>query len=216
MDYAAARHNMVESQIRTNNVTHKKLLDALRMVPRESFVPTELHGVAYVDNPIPLNDERYLMAPLEMARLMQEANPIPSDLALVIGCATGYGAAVMSNLAGAVVGLESNPALASEATEILTELSIDTVAVVVGVLKDGYIDQAPYDVIYFDGAVSKVPESISSQLAEGGRLVCILSGGGIDTAVIISRHKGSLSTRTVFECSSPLLPGFKSDEEFVF
>jgi protein-L-isoaspartate(D-aspartate) O-methyltransferase len=216
MDYAAARYNMVESQIRTNNVIHEKLLDALRRIPRESFVPTEFHGVAYVDNPVPLYDGRYLMAPLVMARLMQESNPVSSDLALVVGCATGYGAAVLSSMVGAVVGLENDAGLATEATKILAELCIDTVAVIVGDLGNGYPDQAPYDVIYFDGAVSKVPEKISSQLAEGGRLVCILSNEGIDSAVVVSRHNGHLSTRTVFDCSSPLLPAFKREKEFVF
>jgi protein-L-isoaspartate(D-aspartate) O-methyltransferase len=216
MDYAAARHNMVESQIKTNNVVHEELLDALREIPRESFVPSKFQDVAYVDSPVPLADDRYLMAPLDMARLLQEAKPSSSDLALVIGCATGYGAAVLSNMVGAVVGLESNAAFASDATETLADLRIETVAVVVGSLKDGYPDQAPYDIIFFDGAIPEVPENISSQLAEGGRVVCILSGEGIDSAIVVLRSCGALSTRIIFECASPTLPDFKREKVFVF
>jgi protein-L-isoaspartate(D-aspartate) O-methyltransferase len=216
MDYVAARHNMVESQIKTNNVVLEELLDALRKTPRESFVPSEFQEVAYVDNPVPLADDRYLMAPLDLARLIQEAKPSLSDLALVIGCGTGYGAAVLSKMVGAVVGLESNTAFASEATEILSGLCIETVAIVVGSLKDGYPHQAPYDIIFFEGAIPEVPEEISSQLGEGGRLVCILSGEGIDSAIVISRNCGVLSTRSVFECASPILPDFKREKVFVF
>lgn len=216
MDYAAARHNMVESQIRPNQITQMNLLDALRSLPREDFVPTEFQGVAYVDDPVPLGEGRYLMAPLAMARLMQEASPAASDLALVVGCATGYGAAVMSHMVGAVVALECDAGLAAEAAQRLTGLGIDTVAVVEGGLAGGYPAQAPYDVIYFDGAVPEVPQDISSQLAEGGRLVSILSGNGTDSAVVMSRHRGGLSSRAVFDSATPLLPGFERKKAFVF
>mgnify|MGYP001231810485 CR=1 FL=1 len=216
MDYAAARHNMVESQIRPNHVTQEALLDALRTLPREAFVPTEFQATAYVDNPVPLGDGRYLMSPLTMARLMQEASPASSDLALVVGCATGYGAAVLSHMVGAVVALECDTGMAGEAAQTLTGLGINTVAVIEGGLGDGYPDQAPYDVIFFDGAVLEVPESIASQLAEGGRLVCIQSGNGTDSAVVMSRHGGGLSSRSVFEMATPLLPGFERKKAFVF
>ena len=216
MDYAAARYNMVESQIRPNQVSHKNLLEAFGTLPREDFLPTEFQGVAYVDNPVPLGEGRYLMAPMAMARLIQEAEPSSSDLALVIGCATGYGAAVMSHMVSAVVALESDSGLAAESAQTLTDLGIDTVAVVEGALAGGYPDQAPYDVIYFDGAVPEVPEGISSQLAEGGRLVCILSGDGLDSAIVMSRHRGGLSSRTLFESATPILPGFEREKAFVF
>ncbi|MEE2698112.1 MAG: protein-L-isoaspartate O-methyltransferase [Pseudomonadota bacterium] len=216
MNYAAARHNMVESQVKTNSIVHEKLLDALRKIPRESFVPSKFQGVAYVDNPVPLDDGRFLMAPLDMARLIQEAKPTVTDLALVIGCSTGYGAAVLSNMVGAVVGLESNASLASDATEIFEELCIDNVAVVAGDLSKGYPDQAPYDIIFFEGAIPNIPEQISSQLAEGGRLVCVLSDEGIDKAILCSLHSGNLSTRIIFESTLPMLPDFKKETNFVF
>jgi protein-L-isoaspartate(D-aspartate) O-methyltransferase len=216
MDYAAARQNMVESQIRPNHVTDKILLDAMRALPREAFVPTEFQGVAYVDDAVPLGEGRYLMAPMTMARLMQIAAPTSSDLALVVGCATGYSAAVLSHMVGAVVALEKDSGLAAEAAQTLTGLGIDTVAVVEGGLAGGYPEQAPYDVIYFDGAVPEVPEAIAAQLAEGGRLVAILSGSATDNAVLMSRYPGGLSSRSVFESSTPPLPGFERDKAFVF
>ena len=135
MDFAAARQNMVDCQILPNRVTDQRLISALSTVPREAFVPTEFKGVAYVDEAIPLGGGRYLMEPLVTARLVQAAEPKAQDLALVIGCGTGYGAAVLSYLAGTVVAVESDGGLAKEANQILSGLGMDTVAVIEGHLE---------------------------------------------------------------------------------
>ena len=154
MDFAAARRNMVDCQILPNRVTDQRLIEALGTVPREAFVTTKFKGVAYVDEAIPLSGGRYLMEPLVTARLIQAAEPKAQDLALVIGCGTGYGAAVLSHLAGTVVAVESDGGLAKEANQILSGLGMDTVAVMEGHLEKGYRKQAPYDVIFFNGAVA--------------------------------------------------------------
>ncbi|MGH6663066.1 MAG: protein-L-isoaspartate O-methyltransferase family protein [Rhodospirillales bacterium] len=216
MDFAAARHNMVESQIRPNRVTDERLIAAMATVPREAFVPKELRGVAYVDEAIPVGDGRYLMEPMVVARLMQEAAPTAGDLALTIGCGTGYAAAVLSHLVGAVVAVESDAALARQASQTLTGMGIDTVAVIEGVLADGCRDQAPFDVIFFDGAVAEIPESVSSQLAEGGRLVAIVAGNGVGKGMLATRRRGILTTREIFDAGTPLLPGFERKAVFIF
>ncbi len=216
MDFATARHNMVEGQIRPNRVTGDRLIGVMAALPREAFVPTEVQGIAYVDEAAPIGDGRYLMAPLVSARLVEAAAPGRDDLALVIGCATGYGAAVLSHLSGTVVALESDAGLANQTAQILTGLGIDNVAVVEGDLQKGYPDQAPYDVIFFDGAVAEVPGEISGQLAEGGRLVSVITGGGAGKAVLITRHRSGLSSLEVFDATTPLLPGFEPQEAFVF
>ena len=216
MDFAAARENMVDCQILPNRVTDKRLIEALGAVPREAFVPTEYQGVAYVDEAIPLGGGRDLMQPLVTARLFQAAEPKVRDLALVIGCGTGYGAAVLSYLVGTVVAVESDGGLAKEANQVLSGLGIDTVAVMEGRLEEGYKKQAPYDVILFDGAVADVPDALSSQLAEGGRLVAVISDNGVGKAQLMTRHHDQLSSREVFDAGAPLLPGFERSESFVF
>ena len=216
MDFAAARRNMVDCQILPNRVTDQRLIEALGTVPREAFVPTEFKGVAYVDEAIPLSGGRYLMEPLVTARFIQAAEPKAQDLALVIGCGTGYGAAVLSHLAGTVVAVESDGGLAKEANQILSGLGMDTVAVMEGHLEKGYRKQAPYDVIFFNGAVADVPEAISSQLAEGGRLVAVVSKDGLGKARLLTWHHDQVSSREVFDASTPLLPGFERSESFVF
>ena len=216
MDFAAARRNMVDCQILPNRVTDQRLIEALGTVPREAFVTTKFKGVAYVDEAIPLSGGRYLMEPLVTARLIQAAEPKAQDLALVIGCGTGYGAAVLSHLAGTVVAVESDGGLAKEANQILSGLGMDTVAVMEGHLEKGYRKQAPYDVIFFDGAVADVPEAISSQLAEGGRLVAVVAGESVDGARLVTRYQGELSSRQVFDTGTPSLPGFERKATFVF
>lgn len=216
MDFATARHNMVEGQIRPNHITDDRLTGALRALPREAFVPSEVQGVAYVDNAVPLGEGRHLMAPLVMAKLMEAAAPGPHDLALVIGSGCGYGAAVLSHLSGTVVALESDSGLAQQSTQTFSDLGIDTIAVVEGELQKGYPDQAPYDVIFFNGAVTEVPDEISGQLAEGGRLVTVIAGKGTGKGVLITRHKSGLSSREVFDTTTPFLPGFEPQEAFVF
>lgn len=216
MDYAAARHNMVESQIRPHKVSDERLISAMATLPREVFVPAEFQSVAYVDEAIALGDGRYLMEPMITAKLIQAAQPDPGDVALTIGCGTGYGAAVLSHMVSTVVAVESDGGLAGQATQTLMDLGIDNVAVIHDPLEDGYADQAPYDVIFFDGAVDEIPDVISSQLAEGGRLVAVVAGEGIGGARLVTRHQGELSSRQEFDAGTPSLPGFERKAAFVF
>ena len=138
VDYAAARMNMVDSQIRTNKVTNAELIAAFESVPREAFVPERLAGVAYVDEDIALSNGRYLMEPMVLARLLQEARPGPADVVLDVGCGTGYATAILAKLAATVVALESDHDLAVKATKLLGDLGIDNAIVVEGPLPAGW------------------------------------------------------------------------------
>src|SRR5262249_10377274 len=134
MDYAAARRNMVESQLRPNKVTDAAVLDAMATLPRERFAPEAMRSVAYVDEDIPVGRGRFLMEPMVLARLLQLASVSPGDAALVVGAATGYTAAVLARLAGRVIVLESDPQLAAHARDTLASLGIGNVVIVEGPL----------------------------------------------------------------------------------
>jgi protein-L-isoaspartate(D-aspartate) O-methyltransferase len=216
MDFAAARHNMVECQVRPNQVTDLRLLDALSDIPREAFVPKSRQGVAYVDEAVAIGDGRYVMEPMILGRLLQTAEVTADAVVLDIGCGTGYSAAVLSRLASTVVALECDPALAALATETLSALDIDTVAVVEGPLEAGYAKQGPYDVILFDGAVAAIPDVIRDQIAAGGRLVGIVADGGVGKGTILANYDGVFSTRQVFDAGTPALPGFDAAPAFQF
>ena len=216
MDFAAARHNMVESQIKPNRVTDTLVMDALAELPREKFVPKALQGIAYVDEAIDIGGGRHLMETWVLARLLQTAEVQTDDIALIIGCGSGYEAAVMAYVANTVVALESDKNMATQANGTLSELSIDTVAVVNGGLVQGYSRQAPYDVIFINGAVPEIPERLSSQLAEGGRLVAIVGEGAYGKGTLVTRYNDVITSRVVFDAGTPTLPGFEQDSHFSF
>jgi protein-L-isoaspartate(D-aspartate) O-methyltransferase len=217
VDFAAARSKMVESQIRTNKVTDPHLLDAFENIPRERFVPEPLRGIAYIDEDVALGGERFVMEPMVLARLLQAARPGPGDVVLDLGCGSGYATAILSRLAATVVALEVDAALAAAANQTLDELEIDNAVVVEGPLAEGYPKQAPYNVILLNGAVSEVPLAIADQLAEGGRLVTVVSvGAGLGRATLMRRDGGVISSRILCDASVPVLPGFEAAPGFVF
>lgn len=217
IDFATARTNMVTNQVRPNKVTDGRVLAALAAVPRERFVPEAMAGNAYVDEDIAVAPGRYLMEPMVLARLLQAAAIEPGDVVLDIGCATGYSAAVLSGLAATVVALECDETMAEIAIDLLTGLKADGSAVVIGELTAGYPDQAPYDVIVLEGAVDTVPESMTGQLGEGGRLVAVVTGGKrVGKATLVRRRHGMVTSSVLFDAAIPTLPGFESEPGFVF
>jgi protein-L-isoaspartate(D-aspartate) O-methyltransferase len=217
MDYAAARLNMVESQVRPNRVTDPRIVLAMLELPREKFLPESLRGVAYVDEDVHIGDGRYLTEPMVLARLVQAAAIHETATVLEIGTGTGYGAAVLSRLAGKVVALDSDPAFLKKAFANLGEIGAKNVTLAEGPLAQGWPQQGPYDAIIFSGAIQYLPQPVIDQLAEGGRLVAVLAPPGeASRATLTSRIGGAVSTREMFDAASPILPGLKLDPGFVF
>ena len=216
MDYAIARHNMVECQVRPSQVSDPLVLEAMAEIPREIFLPKALQGIAYIDDDVPLGNGRYLMEPLVMARLIQAAEIQSDDVVLLVGCATGYPAALLARLASTVVAVERDADLIERATRGLAELEIDTVTVLEGTPEDGLPDQGPYDVIFFDGAVSDIPETIAGQLAENGRVAAVVAGDGVGRVTLMTHRGGVLGSRELFDAHTPYLPGFEPKSTFVF
>lgn len=217
MDYAVARNNMVESQIRTNRVTDPRIIGAMAELPREAFLPRNLRGIAYVDEDIPLGSGRHLMEPLILARLLQHAEIRDSDVVLDIGAGVGYDAAVISRLASTVIGIESDGALVAQANKTLADLGVDNVVLVEGPLQAGYPRQAPYDVIVLGGAVETVSDDIIRQLAPGGRLVgVVMRPGEPGRAMLFLRVGDVVNRRILLDATTGRLPGFAREPGFVF
>ncbi|CAN7515789.1 protein-L-isoaspartate O-methyltransferase family protein [Pararhizobium sp. LjRoot238] len=221
MNFEAARIKMVDNQIRTTDVTSHSVLSAFLSVPREEFVPAAMKPLAYIDTDIELpasgaSGRRYLMEPSPLAKLLQLATISKSDKVLEIGCCTGYASAILSALAGSVVALESDATLAAEASETLARLGCSNVSVITGDLEKGHPAAAPYDVIFVDGAVETVPDSLLAQLSDGGRLVAVVGSGNASRAKLILHENGVTSERLAFNTAVKPLPGFRLAREFVF
>ncbi|MDA0654321.1 MAG: protein-L-isoaspartate O-methyltransferase [Proteobacteria bacterium] len=217
LDYAAARRNMVDSQLKPNRVLEPRVVGAMAAVPREAFVPEGIGGLAYIDEDLSIGGGRYLMEPMVFGRLLQACRVDAGDLVLDVGCGTGYATAVLARLAATVVGLEDDPNLRARATATLAKLGVDNAVVVEGAHARGNPGNGPYDVIFLGGGVAAVPQSLREQLRPtGGRLAAVILGKRIGRATLIERHGDLFSERTLFDASVPLLPGFAAERGFVF
>ena len=216
MDYAVARQNMVEGQLRTNKVTDEGVLNAMRDLPRENFLPSQNRYLAYMDEDVAIANDRFLMEPMIVARLTQAVQIQENDTVLVIG--VGYLAAIAGRMAKTVFAIESDKELAESAGKTLTDLAMDNVVVLDGALNNGCSAQGPFNVILFDGSVEEVPEAILSQLADGGRLAAVIESteGSTGDARLFVKSGSAVSDKSLFDANIQPLPGFAKEKGFVF
>ncbi len=219
-DFSVARRTMVDTQVRTSDVTDLRLVAAMLDLPRERFVPQDKMAIAYLDFDVPVTalvqPVRRLLKPMVIAKLIQAADVGVTDCVLDIGCATGYSSALLGRLAGSVIALEEDASLAQIAGKTLTALGAANVTVATGPLTAGWPAGGPYDVIILEGATEFVPVGLRGQLKDGGRLVCVLGRGPAGKAMLFRSLEGELSGRTIFDAAAPVLPGFTQTPEFVF
>jgi protein-L-isoaspartate(D-aspartate) O-methyltransferase len=218
--FLTARQKMVDGQVRTNDVTDTRILDAMLALPRELFVPESRRALAYLDQDLDVSEggaaKRYMIKPQVIAKLLQAAEIAPTDKVLVVGSATGYAAALASRLAVTVTATESDSTLVAKGKEILSQLGFTNVAVKAGAPAEGDAADAPYDVIVLNGATEVAPEQLFAQLADGGRLVGIFAASKPARATIVTKSHGDLGHRALFDAAAPVLPGMERVPSFVF
>ena len=221
-DFAAARRNMIEGQIRPNKVRDERVLTVLEDLPRELFVPERLAGVAYIDESVPVATGRFLLPPMVLARMLEEAKIQPTDQVLDIAPATGYSTAALAKLAAQVVAVESDADLQRKAVSMMAALEITNTDIRLAPMQQGWKTTAPYDVIFINGAVDEVPESLLLQLKDGGRLVVVVRQYAIAHAAhtgevrLYERLGASFTFRALFDANVALLPGFTAEAKFNF
>jgi protein-L-isoaspartate(D-aspartate) O-methyltransferase len=222
IDSTAQRINMVESQVRTSDVTDRRIIRAMLEVPREAFVPEPRRALAYMDAPVPVttasagSPARALLAPRTFAKLVQLAEIAPTSVVLDVGCATGYSTAVLARLVKAVVAVEVDASLAAQAAETLRKLDVSNAVVVQGALEVGAPVHAPFDAILLNGAVEQVPDALLGQLRDGGRLVGVRAEGPAGRGQVWRRRGAVYDSRPMFDAGADPLPGFSRQPEFTF
>lgn len=223
--YDAQRIAMVESQLRPNEVTDPRLLSAMRSLRRERFVPEALQGLAYMDEDIevfPAREDapaRFLLSPMVQARLIQLAEITPQDAVLDLGCTTGYSSAILAQIAARVVGVEPEPELVKRAKANIEALGLANAEIVAGDLVHPPAAQGPYDAVVIEGSVPDVPESLLSQLKEGGRLVAVLTRAPNmrqGRAYLFVRVDGEARGVAQFDAGASPLPGLAPLPAFTF
>ena len=185
-DLAAARLNMVESQVRTADVTDVRIHDAMRAVPREAFLPADKAHLAYTDIEAEYAPGRWLLKPRDVAKLLQALRPMPGDRALAIGAP--YAAAVIEQLGAAVTRVEAGESLPA----------------------------GQFDIIVCEGAVSRAPEAWIDGLAPNGRLGLVERDGPVGKACLYVRSDDGVGRRDLFDAFPPVLAGFERSHGFAF
>ena len=170
-NYAAEREAMVERQLRRRGISEQDILDAFLAVPREQFISDDYAHLAYGDHPLPIEANQTISQPYIVALMIQAAAIKPGDKVLEVGAGSGYAAAVISRIAGKVIGIERQHDLVDVATERLRRLGYDNVEIVEGDGTKGCRDQAPFDAILAAASGSHVPGPLVEQLAPNGRIV---------------------------------------------
>ena len=219
-DFAAARRMMVDGQVRTADVTDLRLLAAMLELPRERFFPDDKASLAYLDLDVPVSAPgqpvRRLLKPMVLAKLIQAAGIAESDAVLDVGCASGYSTALLTHLAGSVVGLEEDAALARQAADAMSWAQLPNAKIVTGPLAQGCVGEGPYDVILLQGSAEVIPPALFDQLKNGGRLICVLGRGPQGKAMFYRRAEVDISGRPVFDAAAAALPGFAKPAAFAF
>jgi protein-L-isoaspartate(D-aspartate) O-methyltransferase len=183
-DFAAARLNMVESQVRTQDVTDVRIHDVMRVLPRERFVPADKAHLAYADIEVEYAPGRWLLKPRDVAKLVQALRPMPGERALALGAP--YAAALIEELGLAVTRVEPDAALPA----------------------------GSFDVIVCEGAVGKTPEAWTAALANNGRLGVVERDGPVGHGCVYVRAADGLGRRDLFDSFAPVLAGFEARHGF--
>ncbi len=207
---------MVDTQVRPSDVTKFPIIEAMLRIPREIFVPSDRREAAYVGENVDLGGGRVVLEPRTLAKMLDAVDIQPDELVLVVGAGLGYSSALAAHLAEAVIALEEIPDLAKEAERALGEFGADNVAVVEGALSEGAAKHGPYDVILIEGAVEHMPDVLTNQLKDGGRIVAIFQEGALGVVRVGYRIDGRVHWRFSFNAGAPVIAGFEARRAFVF
>ena len=213
---AIQRRAMVDSQLRTNDVTEPRLVAAIAGTPREPHLPEAHRAAAYIDRAVPLAAGRALNPPLTSARLIAEADVAPGAKVLLIGAATGYAAAILARLGAIVTAVEEDAALLATARQTLADAA--GVSFVEAPLTAGAPAGAPYDALIVDGAVAALPTALLVQLRDGARISCGIDEQGVTRLARAVAVAGASDVRPMpfAELECVILPGFAPAPRFTF
>ena len=197
-DYALARENMIEQQVRPWDVLDARVLDVLRQVPRHHFAPAPYRSVAYADVAIPIGHGEKMMKPVQEGRMLQALELTGTEQILEIGTGSGYQAAVLAEIVDQVYTLEIVPELGEKAKAVLGELGYDNIHVRVADGYNGWEEHAPFDAIVVTAAADHIPPSLTEQLKEGGKMIIpIDSGEPAQQLVLVEKTGGKISQSNV-------------------
>lgn len=217
MNKHAALVNMVKQQLRTGDVLDEAILDLYRDIPRELFVPKKYQSFAYSDIQIPLAHDQRMLTPLEEGKILQALDLQGTETVLEIGTGTGYFTALLSKLAKRVVSVEYFDNLMAQAENNLSQISCNNITLCCGDGYNGWLDEAPYDVIVINGGIESLTEMHRLQVLPGGKLFAIVGVPPVMQGQLHRLdHQENWSMTLLFETNTPLLINKLRRERFQF
>lgn len=208
-----ARFNMVEQQVRPWEVLEQRVLDRLFAVPREQFVPAELASMAFVDMDLPLRIDgvdsgETMLAPKLEARLAQELRPTSEQSVLEIGTGSGYQAALLAGLGGALTSVELRPELVRFARHNLERAGLLSQIELIQADASRGLPGREFDRILVTGSLPAIPDELLLNLKVGGEMIAIVGTAPIMRVVRVTRTRaGSWDTESLFDTLVPPLKG---------
>lgn len=187
-DYEREREQMVEEQLIRRGIKDKRVLDAMRRVPRHLFIPEELRSFAYCNGPLPIGHGQTISQPYIVALMTELLELTGQEKVLELGTGSGYQAAILSLLARQVYSVERLAALAQRAEALLAELGYDNVMIRVGDGTLGWPEYSPFEAIIVTAGAPDVPKPLTEQLADGGRLVAPVGNRWSQVLVKVKRQ----------------------------
>lgn len=199
-ELAAARKQMVDEQLAARGIRSRRVLDAMRHVPRERFVPPEMRDRAYADQALPISGGQTISQPYIVALMTEALELKGTERVLDVGTGSGYQTAVLAELAAEVVSIERHAELSIAAGRVLAELGYENIELHIGDGSLGWAPRAPYDGILVAAAAREAPPELLDQLAEGGSLVIPLGDAESQQLVRIRRRGSGIEQVTLAGC----------------
>ncbi|MHB8536330.1 MAG: protein-L-isoaspartate O-methyltransferase family protein [Sulfuricaulis sp.] len=216
-NFEVVRNKMIESQLRTWDVSNQRVLDLVAQLPREDYVPAACRNIAYADMNIPLGHGEVMLAPKLEARLAQELEIDPQDKILEIGTGSGCTTALLAALGRHVVSVEIRPEFTTAAAANLAQHGVRNITLEVGDAALGWDRQQPYDVILVSGSLPILPETFQQSLAPGGRMIVIVGQApAMEVRRIRRLDAHAFHVDSLFETVLPPLVNAAAPSRFVF
>ena len=208
--------NMVEGQIKPLGNISKQVMDAFLSIPRDQFVPLELKNFAYLEKNIELGNDRFLLKPSLIAKIISLADFNSSDTVLIIGSSTGYSSAILSNIAETVISIEEDDQLVNFSETIVLDKKIDNVVFLKKDLNEGCPEHGPFNKILIEGAVEDIPSYLFDQLDENGKMIAIIANGDLSEVREYNKVGENIGSKFLFNCEATKLKAFNKTDSFNF
>lgn len=216
-DIELARFNMIEQQVRPWDVLDQRVLDTMKRIPREDFVPERYRSLAFADTSIPLGHDQFMMAPKVEGRMLQALTISPQDSILEVGTGSGYVTACLASLGRQVTSLDITPEFTEAATARLASHNINNVSLQTADAAEGVNASDRYNVIAVTGSLPMLQQQFHQNLEIGGRLFVITGTPPVMEALLITRiDETSWKRESLFETSLPPLVHASTAQGFVF